>query len=113
MKAPHPPTTDVRSSAAAYAKAPVAQALLVLPARHRQRERDYSAHTGEKIDEIRDLFRRYRLHHVGHGAVIAVPAVVLVFTERLGEIVLALVGDARETFSLPEKSGLWQLLQRY
>ena len=54
------------------------------------------AHTGDEIGEIGDLLRRDRRHHVGHGAVIAVAAVVLVLGKGLGEIILALVGDARD-----------------
>src|SRR5580692_8472097 len=55
-----------------------------------------SAQAGEIVGEIGDLLHRDRLQHLGHGAVIAVAAVVLVFGERLGEIILALVGDARD-----------------
>ena len=41
------------------------------------------------------MLRRDRRHHIGHAGVIAVAAVVLVLGKGLGEIVLALVGDAR------------------
>src|SRR5689334_15332036 len=56
------------------------------------------AHAGDEIGEIGDLLRRDRRHHVSHAGVIAVAAVVLVFGKGLGEIVLALVGDARDVF---------------
>ena len=59
------------------------------------RRRRTQRNTGEIIGEIGDLVRRHRLQHLRHGAVVAVAAVVLVFAQRLGEIVLALVGDAR------------------
>src|SRR5260370_18389541 len=54
------------------------------------------AESGDVIGKIGDLLLGNRAHHVGHGAVMAVAAVVLVFGRRLGEIVLALVGDARD-----------------
>ena len=54
------------------------------------------ADAGDEIRQIGDLLRRDRAHHVGHAAVIAMAAVVLVLAKRLGEIVLALVGDARD-----------------
>src|ERR1700692_432088 len=56
------------------------------------------AESGDVIGKIGDLLLGNRTPHVGHGAVIAVAAVVLVFGQRLGEIVLALVGDARDVF---------------
>src|SRR5580692_5057043 len=55
-----------------------------------------SADPGEKIGQICDLLGRHRLQHFGHGAVVAVAAVVLVFPHGLGEVVLALVGEARD-----------------
>ena len=60
------------------------------------------AHPCDVIGEIGDLLRRHRAHHIGHGAVIAVAAVVLVLGERLGEIILALVGDARDVVGAGE-----------
>src|SRR4051794_40269561 len=53
-------------------------------------------HSGEVISKIGDLLFGDRLHHVGHAAVIAVAAVILVFGKRLGEVVLALIGDPRD-----------------
>src|SRR5689334_23569853 len=53
-------------------------------------------HVRDVIGQLRNLLRRHRPHHVGHGAVIAVAGVVLVFGKRLGEVILALVGNARD-----------------
>src|SRR6185369_16904003 len=63
------------------------------------------AHAGDVMGEIDNLLRRDRTHHVGHAAVVAMAAVVLVFAERLGEIILALTGDARDVF-LPRQIGV-------
>src|SRR6202043_2085111 len=52
--------------------------------------------SGEKIGKIVDLLCCHRLQDFRHGAVIAVAAVVLVFPHGLGEIILALIGDARD-----------------
>ncbi|XSC48583.1 hypothetical protein ACF1BQ_026990 [Bradyrhizobium sp. RDT10] len=57
------------------------------------------------MGEIGDLLWRDRRHHVRHAGVIAVTAVVLVLGKGLGEIILALVGDAGDVF-LPDRSGL-------
>src|SRR5206468_9185420 len=57
-----------------------------------------SARAGEIISEIADLLRRHWRHHVGHRGVIAGAGIALVFCERFGEVVLALVGNARDVF---------------
>ena len=59
-------------------------------------------HAGDVIGKIGDLLRRHRLHHVGHGGVITVAGVVLVFLQRLRKIILALVGDARNVIAAGE-----------
>ena len=51
------------------------------------------------VGEIDDLCVGHRRQHLGHGGVVAVPRVVLVLAQRLDEIVLALVGDARNAFA--------------
>ena len=73
-------------------------ARLVAPGKrhHGNGGRRGSAETGEIIGEIGDLVRRHRLQRFGHGAVIAMTAVVLVFAQGPGEVVLALIGDARD-----------------
>src|SRR6185437_9789997 len=53
------------------------------------------AQAGKIISEIGDLLRCHRLQGFRHGRVIALAAVVLVLAKRLGEIILALVGNAR------------------
>jgi hypothetical protein len=55
-----------------------------------------SAHAGDAIGEISSLIGRHGPHHVGHGAVIAVAAVVLVRAKRLLQLIFALAGDARD-----------------
>ena len=57
------------------------------------------------MGEIDNLLGRDWRHHVGHAAIIAVAAVVLVLGKGLGEIVLALVGDARDVF-FPRQIGV-------
>src|SRR5271154_1086937 len=47
------------------------------------------------IGEVEDLLFGDRTHHVRHGAVVAVAAVVLVFRKRLVEVILALIGKPR------------------
>src|ERR1700753_3368315 len=47
------------------------------------------------ISEVGDLFLGHLAHHVGHGAIIAMTRVVLVFGKRLVEIILALIGKPR------------------
>src|SRR5258708_20588472 len=61
-----------------------------------------SADAGEKIGEIGDLLGCHRLQRLRHGGVVAVPAVVLVFPQGLGEIILALAGNARDIFAAGE-----------
>ena len=56
------------------------------------------AHMGGVLGEIGDLRCRDRRHHVSHARIIAAAAVVLVLGMRLGEIIFALVGDARDVF---------------
>src|SRR5690348_799997 len=44
-------------------------------------------HVRDVIGQLRNLLRRHRPHHVGHGAVIAVAGIVLVFGQGLGEVI--------------------------
>src|SRR5258705_5919325 len=54
-----------------------------------------SAHTCDVISKFDDLFVGERRDHIAYRRVIAVAGITLVFTQRLQQIVLALIGDAR------------------
>src|SRR5450756_466662 len=57
------------------------------------------AEARDSVGEIDDLRVGHRRQHLGHGGVVAVPRIVLVFAQRLDQIVLALSGDARNVFA--------------
>src|ERR1039457_2312120 len=59
----------------------------------------FLAEAREVIGEIKNLRIVDGSEHPGHDAVVAVPSIVLILAHRLDEIVLALVGDARNTFA--------------
>src|SRR5215467_5918181 len=54
----------------------------------------FSAETREKISEIEDLLVADRVEYIRHRGIVAAARVVLVFPQRLREVVLTLAGKA-------------------
>src|SRR5262249_3468729 len=54
----------------------------------------FSAETREKIGEIEDLLVADRVEYIRHCGIVAAARVVLVFPQRLHEVILALAGKA-------------------
>ena len=61
-----------------------------------------SAQARQVICELDQLRVVDRLQHLGHRRLVAVPSAALVFAQRLQQVILALVGEARDIF-LPGK----------
>src|SRR5215475_16190966 len=55
----------------------------------------FSAKTGQKVGEIKDLLVIDRVEDISHRGVVAATRVVLVFPQCFHEVVLALAGEAR------------------
>src|SRR6185312_8778504 len=66
-------------------------------------------HPSDVIRQIENLLVGDRRDDVGHGGVVAVARVVLVAAQRLDQVILALVGDARHVVLTGESRGMAEI----